>query len=434
MPHSLFGRSFLLLAALVLLTTAAWLSLFRYLDAEPRAREQAQLAASGVNLVRAALLAAAPEKRRALFEELSQREGMRLLPAEPEDRLRQLPDDRFQRLVRGDIQRLLGPRTRLAAAVDEVSGFWVSFRLDEDDEDEFWLYLPAAEHDETQLRQWLLWAIPALGLALALAGYMASRLSRPLRQLAAAASVVGRGERPAPLPEDGARELGQLAQAFNTMAADLQHNEEVRSEILAGISHDLRTPLTRLRLDTEMSITDDATRDAMVADIEQMDSVIAQFMDYARSNSGEDFVPTALDSLLADLIGREALRQRPLACTLGQLPTLPVQVRAVSRALGNLIDNAWKYGANTVTLTAAVEGKMLGIAIDDDGPGIPEDQMERLRQPFTRLDSARSNASGTGLGLAIVERTARAHGGKLLLARSERGGLRACLQLPLSQP
>ena len=195
-PRTLLARTFLLLAALVILTTTAWLSLFRYIEAEPRARETAQLAASAVNLIRAALFAAAPENRPALFNELSTREGIRLLPAEADDRIESMPDSRFHRLISRELSARLGPHTRIAAEVDGVSGFWVSFRLDDHDEDEYWLILPRERAMRSVAGHWLIWGLLALLLALAVAWLIASRISRPLKAMASSAEAVGRGQRP----------------------------------------------------------------------------------------------------------------------------------------------------------------------------------------------------------------------------------------------
>ena len=164
-PRTLLARTFLLLATLVILTTTAWLSLFRYIEAEPRARETAQLAASAVNLIRAALFAAAPEKRPELFNELSTREGIRLLPAEADDRVEPMPDSRFHRLIQRDLSTRLGPHTRVAAEVDGVAGFWVSFRLDDHDEEEYWLILPRERAMRSVAGHWLLWALLAQALS-----------------------------------------------------------------------------------------------------------------------------------------------------------------------------------------------------------------------------------------------------------------------------
>lgn len=431
-PRSLLARIFLLVAALVLLTTAAWLTVFRFAEAQPRARESAQLASSAVNLVRAALVAAAPENRLELLNELTNREGVRLLPAEASDVVEPLPDQRFIELVRSELVARLGTGTRVALTVNNIPGFWVSFRLDEQDDDEFWLILPRERADRNFAWQLLAWGLLALGLALAVAWYIASRISQPLRILVRAAASVGRGVTPEPMPAVGAEELRRLVIAFNRMAADLARHEQDRAEVLAGISHDLRTPLTRLRLEAELSIADSGARDAVVADIEQMEAVIAQFMDYARGDRGE--APTAIDMnrLLAEIVARQRALGRILESSIAPLPTIAARHGALTRALTNLIDNACKYAGEPIELHATTGDEGVVIAVLDRGPGIPEGEIERLKRPFTRLENARSNVGGTGLGLAIVERIARLHGGRLDLSPREGGGLCARLILPLS--
>lgn len=431
MPRTLLARTFLLLATLVLLTTAAWLSLFRYIEAEPRARETAQLAASAVNLIRASLFAAAPEKRLGLFNEFSTREGIRLLPAEPEDEIETMPDHRFVHLLQRELSARLGPHTRIAASVDGVNGFWISFRLDEHDDEEYWLVLPSERAARNIAGHWLIWGTLAFVLALGVAWLIASRISRPLKAMARSAEAVGRGQIPTPLPEDGAEELSRLASAFNAMADDLARHEKDRSEVLAGISHDLRTPLTRLRLEAEMSIADNTARQAIVSDIEQMDTVISQFMDYARTESGETPLTCDLTAILTTIGERQGYLGRHLSIEAESLPTISARPIALGRAIGNLIDNAWKYGATEVRLHAATVDDQIRIEIIDNGPGIPATEVERLKRPFTRLDNARTNASGTGLGLAIVERIARLHGGQLNLLPAPSGGLLARLSIPV---
>lgn len=431
MPRSLLARTFLLLAMLVLLTTAAWLSLFRYIEAEPRARETAQLAASAVNLIRASLFAAAPEKRLALFAEFSSREGIRLLPAEPGDKIEAMPDTRYLNLLQRELASRLGAHTRVAASVDAVPGFWVSFRLDEQDEEEYWLVLPRERATRSFARHWLSWGLLAVILALAVAWLIASRISRPLKAMAKSAETVGRGQIPAPLPEGGSEELSRLAKAFNLMAADLQRNEKERSEVLAGISHDLRTPLTRLRLEAEMSIADAGAQQAVIADIEQMEAVISQFMDYARAESGEEAVRYDLGGLLTSIVEHQACVGRPCRLDLAALPEMMLRPKAMTRAVTNLIDNAWKYGGGEVSITAAAVDDEIRLEISDHGPGIPPAETERLKRPFTRLETARTNAGGTGLGLAIVERIARLHNGRLDLLPNPGGGLLARLVLSI---
>ncbi len=429
-PRSLLARTFLLLGALVVVSTIGWLSLFLHVDAEPRARETAQLAASTVNLIRASLFAAAPEKRIGLFVELMTREGIRLLPAEAHDRVRPLPGSRFHDLLQQELAAHLGPRTRIAAAVNDEAGFWVSFRLDEQDDEEYWLILPRERARRSVATHWLSWGLLALVLALGAAGLIASRISRPLKAMASAAETLGRGQMPPPLPETGASELRAVAHAFNRMASDLERHEKERSEVLAGISHDLRTPLTRLRLEAEMSIADESARQGVVADIEQMEAVISQFMDYARNELGEAAETTDLAGLLQGIVDHQAAIGRALqSVTIAPLPAMALRPKAIRRAIHNLLDNAWKYGGGAVSLHAYAVDQQICLEIADRGPGIPADQAERLKRPFTRLETARTDASGTGLGLAIVERIARLHGGTLELLAAPEGGLLARLTL-----
>ncbi len=429
MPRSLLARTFFLLALLVLASTAGWLALFSHIDVEPRARESASMATSAVNLIRASIFAAAPDKRPRLFAEFASTEGIRLLPAEAQDELVAMPDSRFHQLMREAIVARLGPGTRIAAEVNGEPGFWISFRLDPKDEDEFWLVLPRERVTRDFAARWLSWAALAVCLALVVAWLIASRLSRPLKALARSAQAVGRGQTPTPLPEDGAEELRALAAAFNTMASDLARHEKDRSEVLAGISHDLRTPLTRLRLEAELSVSDEAARQGIVADIEQMESVISQFMDYARAESGEAPELTDLAALLAAIGERQAAVGRPLDVDLDGVGSVRIRPKAVSRAVINLIDNAWKYGGGAVSLKACTVDDEIRIEIADRGPGIPESELERLKRPFTRLEVARTDVTGTGLGLAIVERIARLHGGCLELLANPGGGLLARLVL-----
>ncbi|MGE5386907.1 MAG: ATP-binding protein [Betaproteobacteria bacterium] len=429
--YTLFARTFLLAVALVLLTTATWLVVFQLSEAEPRAREAADLTASAANLVRAALIASAPEKRPELFSELGAREGIRLLPAEDSDQLQPLPDRRYYRLLREEIMYRLGPKTRLAQAVNGVPGFWVTFRLDDQDDEEYWVILPM---DRTHIAlgwEWLAWGGMALGLALLVAWLIASRLSRPLAVIAQAASVVGRGQTPAPLPEVGAEEMRQVAAAFNRMAVDLKRHEHDRAEVLAGISHDLRTPLTRLRLEAEMSVADETSRAEIVADIAQMESVIAQFLDYARGEQGEAATPANPTAMLEEIAARENRPGRDLSARIAPLPACLLRQRALRRAVTNLVDNAFKYGSLEVELNASAENGILMIEVCDRGPGIPPGDTERVKRPFTRLDEARGGATGTGLGLAIVERIARLHDGKFNLLPRPGGGLIARLELPI---
>ena len=430
-PRTLLVRTFLLVSLLIFISVATWLTLFGLAEREPRARQLAQLAVSVVNITHAALVAADPVKRLELLRDLAESEGVHLYPSESSDVITPLPDTFFFHIMHDTALAQLGPNTRLAGAINGQSGIWVSFSIGDTSDDDYWLMLPG-EHAESDFPwQWLGWGSVSLTLALLVAWLIVSRVTLPLRVLARAAREVGRGRHPDPVPERGALELLQLARAFNHMSVDLKRIDAERSEVLAGISHDLRTPLARLRLESEMSISDEVARDAVNEDIEQMDSIIAQFMDYARGESSEQPELTDVNLLVTQVTGALGRTSSFPEVTLGDVPKILIRRQALSRALANLLDNARKYGGDHISVTTGIENKELVIDVLDRGPGIPESEIERLKRPFTRLENARTDTSGTGLGLAIVERIARLHGGSLDLLPRDGGGLIARLRLPL---
>ena len=422
---SLFSRSFLLIALLILASAAATVQLYRVYEREPRARELAQQTVSIVNLTRAALVNADPVLRRNLLIEINEREGIRLAPVTGDEVLEPLPKDALFELVSARIRNALGNNTRFAYARDRVEGFWVSFTIDEDD---YWVMLPRERFEPPFGLEWLGGGLALLGLALAGAWLIASALSRPLGAIAAAAREVGRGELPAPLAETGPREMRTVSVAFNRMAGDLAAMERERATVLAGISHDLRTPLSRLRLAIEMSGADRATAEGMGTDVEEMDQVIGQFLAFARGED-EPLVEGDLNTLMAEIVEGYRKREQTISFTSGNLSTLRFAPMAVRRAVTNLIDNALRYAGGTIEVGTRRDGALALIEVMDRGPGVPPSELERLKRPFTRLNEARSGRGGAGLGLAIVERIARTHGGRFELAVREGGGLVARLGL-----
>ncbi len=431
-PRTLLVRTFLLISGVILATLGIWTTLFSLAEQEPRARHLAELTASAVNVTHAALIAAAPEKRRYLLLELSEREGIHLQPAEPEDGVIPLPDDAFHALFRRELELRLGRDTRLARAINGEEGLWASFALAGDADDVYWVMLPAERIDNAFPLHWLGWGAASLVLTLAAAWWIVSRVTRPLRALGRAARQVGRGRHPDPVAVSGAEELQQPANAFNQLSEDLARSERERAEVLAGISHDLRTPLARLRLEAEMSVNDEAARTAIAGDIEQMDAIIGQFLDYARAAGDEAPAETEVGRLLGDVAARFSRTGVQLQLDLADCRPAQLRPLAVARAVGNLIENARKYGGGEITLAAREADGQLLIEVMDRGPGIPAEEIERLKRPFTRLESARTDVKGTGLGLAIVERIAKLHGGSLTLSARDGGGLTATLRLPLS--
>jgi len=425
---SLFARLFLLIAALIVTAVLASFQIYRMYEREPRSRELAQQTVSAINLTRAALVSADPYRRRQLLIDINESEGLRLYPATTSETLQPIRPGSFLERVAGKIRAELGPQTRFATARDGERGFWVSFFIDVD---EYWISIPRERFQVLVGLRWLGWGAGLLALALVGAWLIASRIARPLRALRGAAARLGRGETHEPLAEEGPSELRELASAFNRMARDLDSMERERAMVLAGISHDLRSPLSRLRLQLELSGAETEASEAMIADIDEIDAVIGQFLDYARGES-EDKSPYDPGRVLVDVAGHYARIGRKVVLHEAPLPEFALAPIALRRAISNLVDNALRYAGEPVEIAAGFADGKVRIDVLDRGPGIPPGETERMKRPFTRLDAARTRPGGSGLGLAIVERVARAHGGTLDLLPRESGGLVARLTLPAS--
>ena len=426
-PRSLLWRTFILLAALVLVTTAAWFGIFRAYELEPRARQISQNLVSIVNLTRTALITSQPERRHELLSELSEREGIQVYPEEPGERIAPPADRPLVRLVSEMVRRQLGENTRFASERDGKPGFWLSFHIDDD---EYWVRVPRERIERQIALRWLGWGALAVALSLLAAYFLVSRLNRPLRALASAAGAIGKGKIPDPVSESGPEEIRTLSHAFNQMSKDLARLDADRALILAGVSHDLRTPLSRLRLGIEMSGADPQLRDGMTADIEEMDRTINQFLDFARTDGGETLQHADLAAIAAEVAEHYGRRGKSVATDFSRVPELPLQVLSMRRVVLNLIDNALRYGEKEVSVAVHAEAGAAVLEVADRGLGIPASEAERLKQPFTRLEVARSDKGGAGLGLAIVERVVRAHRGSFELLAREGGGLVARIRLP----
>ena len=429
MPRGLLWRAFLLIAVVIVLAIGAWVQIFRAYDVEPRTRQVAQMVVSVVNLTRTALVTAQPERRRDLLIDLADQEGIRIYPAEPTDEIEPPPPDHAMlQLLAQEIRRDLGQETRIARTLNGERGFWVSFYIGED---EYWIMLPRERVERQLALQWLGWGALVLVLALLAAYFIVFRLREPVAALTRAAREIGRGRIPAPLDDNaGPEELRTVSRAFNQMARDLARLEEDRALILAGVSHDLRTPLARLRLGLEMSGVDEDSLQAMSADIEEMDRIIGQFLDFARASGGEENAATDVAALAEDLVRHYRHTGHTLDAQIDDTGELALKPMALRRAISNLLDNAFRYGNGEVALHVHSTPKDVTIEVLDRGPGIPPEEAERMKQPFTRLESARSGKGGSGLGLAIVDRIARMHGGRFELLPREGGGLVARLVLP----
>ena len=289
---------------------------------------------------------------------------------------------------------------------------------------------PTRAERETGIPPALLVVGLSLLSVLAVALLYVRRVTRPLRELALAARAAGRGDRAARVPEGGARELREAAAAFNDMQARIARFDAERTRTLAAVGHDLRTPITSLRIRAEM--LEDELREPMVRTLDEMrvmaDGLVAFAQGEGDAEPGERVV---LPSLIARLCEERGATFAPPA---PGAPEIEVNARPVglSRAIGNLVDNATRY-AGTARVTLHRQGREAVVAVEDDGPGIPPERLDAMLEPFTRGEASRSlDTGGAGLGLSIARSIVRSHGGTLILANRPTGGLRAEIRLPLA--
>lgn len=300
----------------------------------------------------------------------------------------------------------------------------------------YWLYMPVV-HLETGISpHWIILSIlVALATMLGI-WWVAEQVNKPLSNLTEASQRVAAGGNPTYVTENsGPGEIRSLSHSFNRMQKALQDFESNRVIMLAGISHDLRTPLSRIRLALELALKRQPERlDPMVLDLDEIDRTLTQFMDFARDIPENWLKPGSPAPSLERVVEHQRLLGNEIELKLGDLAPIVFNAPALERMIGNLIQNAINYGQPPIVVWARRAEKNLWISVMDRGPGIPPQETMRLMQPFTRLESSRSGGAGAGLGLAIVQRIAHLHRGTLKLLPMQGGGLEARIELPISQP
>ena len=431
---NLFWRTFFLLSILLFGSILAWLQTLRALEFEPRALHTAQQIASLVNLSRAALVHADPIARVSLIKTMADQEGVRILPREPGDRFELLDSSDLGLRLTEELTRRLGADAIVAQRVNDEKGLWVGFTINGDPN---WLLMDRSRFTPAGGRTWLIWLGTAGMLSLVGAAVIARLINQPLKLLSYAANRVRDGDFSASRLDEGAvtSEIREVNIGFNRMAQKLAKLEQDRAVMLAGISHDLRTPLARLRLETEMSVSDEIAREHMVADIVQLDATIDKFLDYARPDH-VTLTPVNLRGVVNSCV-YAVQNHRELQITMDVPEELNVLADEVelARILSNLLENARRYGKTRDTdvaqvhVAAKAREDWVLLKVRDHGSGVAPEQLSNLVKPFFRGDSARTAAAGAGLGLSIVDKTIQRMGGIFALANSASGGLVAHLQL-----
>jgi two-component system osmolarity sensor histidine kinase EnvZ len=422
----------LLIAILLAIGQVASLQIFEYFEREPRAEATALQAVTVVNYTRASLIASQENLRLALLSEITGKEGVRIYYADFMEEIKPLPNDPFINMVATKIRERLGFETIITVNHYGVDGLWVSFNIGQDD---FWVVIPKVHVERPFPWQWLGWGALVLMLSLVGAYLIASRINRPLKSLLIAANQLRKGQSPDRLAEDSMSEISEVNRTFNRMSDSLAELDAERRLILAGVSHDIRTPLARLRLAVEMlPQAEEMLKTGMVDDIADMDNIINQFLDFVKGVEGEPSQMVDINTILKNVQERQSRAGRNLIVEYSPTYFIAVRPLAMQRLIDNLVGNAYNYGGRDgeVRITNKIQASHIQISVIDNGPGIPDTHLEKLLRPFERLDEARTNAGGSGLGLAIAERIAKLHHGSLKLINRPEGGLEARITLPIA--
>ena len=381
-----------------------------------------------------------------LLPGLDEAARQRLEMAEPDEQWLQLrpeggqipphvPQFGFARELGKDLRHILGEQISLRQDPDPRSGLWIGFDAGGE---HWWLILPAPRFKPQKLPHDLWWNLAiALTVLLVIAGIFVSGIVRPLRRLGEAVSATGEGSAQKVTPS-GPSEVRRLAERHNTMLGQLARAEEERREMLAGLTHDLRAPLARLRVRLAL-LQSDTDRQGLERDTLDMERIVEQCLAFLRSEATPQQPPPPLP--IADAVSDEIARQRELGRPVEMAVDAPAAASQVAitrgdlqRLLDNLIDNALQYGAPPVEVALVVERPgTVTLRVRDHGPGIPAAERERAFEAFTQIEPARATRGSCGLGLAIVRRIVDVSGGELTLGDAAGGGLEVAIRLPLAR-
>ncbi|WP_342221511.1 two-component system sensor histidine kinase EnvZ [Candidatus Fukatsuia endosymbiont of Tuberolachnus salignus] len=433
-PRSSFTRTLLLIVTLLLvsLVTTYWVVLnFAILPSLQQfnkvlAYEVRMLMTDRLQLEDGMLIEVPEAFRREIYREL----GISLYTnaAAEENGLRWA---RYYKFLSEQMAQQLGGPTDVRVEVNQDSPVvWLKTWLSPD----IWVRVPLTEIHQGDFSPLFRYTLAIVLLAVGGAWLFIRLQNRPLVELEHAAFQVGKGMIPPPLREYGASEVRSVTRSFNQMAADVKLLSDDRTLLMAGVSHDLRTPLTRIRLATEMMSKQDAyLSESINKDIEECSAIIEQFIDYLRT--GQEILAETVDlnPILGEVIAAESGYERVIESGLSDDELIVnVDPLSIKRALANMMTNAANYGNGWIKVSSGDELQRVWFQVEDDGPGIKPEELQHLLQPFVRGNSARTT-SGTGLGLSIVQRIVNSHAGVLDIGVSELGGLRIRAYIPKAE-
>ncbi|HUQ28605.1 MAG TPA: ATP-binding protein [Usitatibacter sp.] len=442
MPRSLLWRTLAVLVAALVLSQAASVYLLHEYVTLPRNAFGIGQFVSHLKTISAALQTMKPEQQHEFIARIAEKEGIRISPVRGNERMRPAADVPPVTVFRARVRDLFGPEADVYVRAGSEGNddspqrarpqvLWIRLPAGEQD---FWVAIPRGRIERDPASALIAWSVAGIAIAILATFFIVWRLNRPLADLARAADRVGGGADPPPVQESGPSEIRAVTTAFNRMQEGLKKARSDRATFLAGVSHDLRTPLARLRLELEMleGRVEPATRKSMADDLDDMNAIIDQFMDFMRSEAAEPLSAVNLAELARSCAERAARGGARVTCRLEDVPTLMLRPLAMQRALDNLIGNAAKHATGDIEVALRSDDARALLSVLDRGPGIPPALVERLKEPFTRRDDSRSGSSGAGLGLAIANRVAALQGGSLDLLPREGGGLEARITLPIA--
>ncbi|KAA6133336.1 MULTISPECIES: ATP-binding protein [Cupriavidus] len=414
---TLFGRMALLIAAVLVISHFSWLAILRMDRREQRMEYSVEQMLFQLDSIQRALDARPPAKLPSLVEVAGE--------ASAEEHAR-APTDRSRRLVERFSGRL-PPGTQVRIEDEDTPRIWIKLPTRQD-----WIAMPILwVHNPPLDNRLIPGAMLVVSVAIVFALLIAWQIQRPVREMANAAGQLSRQQPVAPLRERGPLELRQLIERFNKMVADLARIDQERNTMLAGIAHDLKTPLARLRLRAEM-LADPKAAAGVTRDVDSMSAIVEQFLAFAQS-AEPTARPVPVDRRMAELAASLAEQERPVDLSLEAGEGFRLIATQLDRIIGNLVDNAYHYGAPPVSIRTARVAEGWQLVVEDAGGGIPEDAFDKVTLPFVRLDPARGGNAHSGLGLAIVDRLVRQSGGRLTLANRPEGGLRVEMVFPFAQ-
>ena len=436
-PKNLLNRLILIIASLIIVSQLITIKVFDYFEMEPRAESMAQEISTIVKYTKAAIQSAYPSTRLDLLQSLSKMSDVKIVPAYYFENIKPLPDEIFLSMVVKKIKQDLGEDTIVTLNHYDIPGIWVSFEIGDG---LFWAVIPRNVFDRPFPWHWIGWGIVVFLVSISGAYFLTTRINKPLNLLINATSKLKKGLPFKKIPEDTATEFKEVTKAFNEMASNLAKSENERRFIMGSVSHDIRTPLTRMKLSLEMLPKKSAfLKESMDQDIDEINQIINQFLDFVRGFDDEPISSLNFGNFLTELKKQHAILGHDLKISkITRSKDIPknlfIDVRplAFKRLFDNLINNGVKFSkSNKIELVAKLYDEKIEINVLDNGPGIPKAQREKLLEPFERLDQARGSIGGSGLGLAIANRIVMVHNGKLELINRKTGGLNVKLTFPL---